>query len=134
MVERLYFNKKIEVRKSPIHGYGVFAKEDINKGEILEECFYIVQDFNPYNADYLFSFPDKNNENKYNVLPLGYGCIYNSSKVEGENNAIWNTNIDDNIFIFKSIKDIKKDEEICTFYGKNWWENYNKKYLPENIK
>ena len=134
MVERLYFNKKIEVRKSPLHGYGVFAKEDINKGEILEECFFIVQDYNPHNADYLFSFPDKNNENKFNVLPLGYGCIYNSSKVKGENNAIWETNIDDNIFIFKSIKDIKKNEEICTFYGEAWWENYNRKYLPENIK
>ena len=36
-----YTNKKIEVRKSPIQGYGVFAKEEIKAGEILEECHYI---------------------------------------------------------------------------------------------
>lgn len=134
MKKKLYFNKKIEVRKSPIHGYGVFAKKDINKNEILEECLYIIQDTNPYNTDYLFAFPDKNNQLKFNVLPLGYGCIYNSSKIKGENNAIWETNIDDNIFIFKSIKDIKKNEEIFTFYGNDWWEQYNKKHLLKNIE
>src|SRR4051794_29280133 len=29
---------KIEVRRSPIHGYGVFAKDDIEEGEFIEEC------------------------------------------------------------------------------------------------
>ena len=38
---KLYKNNKLEVRESPIHGYGVFAKEDIKKGELLEECHYI---------------------------------------------------------------------------------------------
>ena len=36
MVKRLYINKKIEVRKSPIHGYGVFAKENIKKDISLD--------------------------------------------------------------------------------------------------
>ena len=34
-------NPKIEVRKSSIHGYGVFANADIEIGEILEECHFI---------------------------------------------------------------------------------------------
>ena len=127
MKKKLYFNEKIEVRKSPIHGYGVFAKENINKNEVLEECLYIVQDKNSYNFDYLFAFPNKNNQLKYNVLPLGYGCIYNSSKTKNENNAIWKIDTNNNIFIFKSIKIIKKDKEILTFYGKDWWDNFNKK-------
>ena len=38
----LILNKKIEVRKSPIHGYGVFATEDILPREILEECHFIL--------------------------------------------------------------------------------------------
>ncbi len=34
----LYKNKSIEPRKSDVHGWGVFTKEKISKGEILEEC------------------------------------------------------------------------------------------------
>ena len=37
----LILNPKIEVKKSNVHGYGVFAKEDIKQGEILEECHFI---------------------------------------------------------------------------------------------
>ena len=40
MKDKLYHNPKLEVRKSSIEGYGVFAKEDIKKGELLEECHY----------------------------------------------------------------------------------------------
>jgi hypothetical protein len=40
MKDKLYHNSKLEVRKSLIHGYGVFAKEDIKEGELLEECHY----------------------------------------------------------------------------------------------
>ena len=39
--ERLFHSDKIEIRKSPVHGYGVFAKDDITKGELLEECYYL---------------------------------------------------------------------------------------------
>ena len=42
MKDKLYHNPKLEVRKSPLQGYGVFAKEDIKKGELLEECHYRV--------------------------------------------------------------------------------------------
>ena len=40
MKDKLYHNSKLEVRKSSLQGYGVFAKEDIKKGELLEECHY----------------------------------------------------------------------------------------------
>jgi SET domain-containing protein len=34
----MLINNKIYSKESDVHGYGVFAKEDINKGEIIEEC------------------------------------------------------------------------------------------------
>ena len=42
----LYKNKSIEPRKSDVHGWGVFTKEKISKGEILEEChcLYMTED------------------------------------------------------------------------------------------
>mgnify|MGYP003344471530 CR=1 FL=1 len=45
----LHFSSKIEIRKSEIQGFGVFAKEDIKKGEILEESPFV------YFPSYLFS-------------------------------------------------------------------------------
>ena len=133
MKERLYLNNKIEVRKS-LYGYGVFAKEKIEKDEILEECFYLVQPYtNPYNANYLFRWP-QNGKPIHKVIVLGFGSIYNSSKTLNERTAEWITDEENNIFIFKTIKSIEKDEEIFVYYGDNWWKNYNKKYLPENIK
>ncbi len=39
MKERLFLNK-IEVKKSKISGYGLFAKKNIKVGEIIEECQY----------------------------------------------------------------------------------------------
>lgn len=38
----LNFSSKIEVRKSSIEGWGVFAKENIKKGEVLEESPFII--------------------------------------------------------------------------------------------
>ena len=32
---------RTEVKKSSIHGYGVFATEDIKKGDIVEECHFM---------------------------------------------------------------------------------------------
>lgn len=49
----------------------------------------------------------------YNVLPLGNGCIYNSSNYNS--NAKWE--ITDHTFLFKSTKFIEPGEEIKTFYG-----------------
>ena len=142
---------KLEVRRSEIEGFGVFATDFIPKGSILEETPFIII---PENAklgkgmyEYLstsewisqyakFSdslrlnlgfknpekyyfkwtpphqpFPDKPIE--FTVLPLGNGCIYNSSNTK--NNAGWL--IKDKLFIFRAESDIAKDEEIMTFYG-----------------
>ena len=65
---------------------------------------------------YYFKWSPKNkldNDTVYTVLPLGFGPIYNSSN--SENNASWTVN--ETTFIFSATRDIKKDEEIKTFYG-----------------
>ena len=101
MKKRLYLNNKIEVRKS-LYGYGVFAKEKIEKDEILEECFYLVQPYtNPYNVNYLYRWPQKGKP-IHMVIALGFGSIYNSSKTLDERNAEWITDKENNEL--KSIK------------------------------
>lgn len=119
--DRLYKNDKLEVRKSPIHGYGVFSKEDIEKGELLEECHYIklvkpASDKNICNR--MFCWPKLPKESaRYMALPLGYGCIYNSSPCNGTNNADWDCDTGRNIYVFKATKDIPANTEVLTYYG-----------------
>jgi len=146
----LLHSTKIEVRKSPIEGYGVFALEKIFKGEILEEVPFILFPrhslvtknlYDSLKADGFlsekeamidnlrlnlkFKDPDKyyfkwfpkhaptENFTGFNVLPLGFGPIYNTSNTN--NNANWR--VGEDTFTFFAEKDIESGEEICTFYG-----------------
>ena len=116
-------NPKIEVRKSSIHGYGVFANADIEIGEILEECHFIsIPGFSLSKEDkaflskndlgkYMFRFP--RNTMQEIAWVLGIGSIYNSSP---KHNADWETNEKRRLVIFRSIKNIQKGEEILINY------------------
>lgn len=124
MKDKLYFNPNIEVRRSPIHGWGVFAREDLKAGEILEEIYFLKipmgkNEGSSIFVDYRFNFPRTNPD--YQVIPFGFACIYNHSN---NPNARWDTDTEEELFIFSTIKDIKKDEEICTYYGnENYWND-----------
>jgi len=142
---------RLEVRQSPIEGYGVFAMDDISQGEVLEEVpFVLFPEYTKYGeklmtflksekllhdkAEYLvnlrhnlkFKVPEKyyfkwsppapdllGERIVFTVLPLGNGPIYNTSNTN--NNASWH--IDDQLFRFIADKNIKKGDEIRTFYG-----------------
>ena len=118
---------KILVRESPIHGLGVFAKEVIGEGEMIEECpllFLPMPAFNLF-LNYRFGYPPRLDEihKQQHVLPLGYGCIYNHSD---NNNATWVIDERKKTFKFIAIRDIEVGEEICTSYGgDDYWELRN---------
>ena len=54
MKDVLYHNPKIEIRKSPISGYGVFAIEDISENEILEEIPFLTIPMDPTESSSIF--------------------------------------------------------------------------------
>ena len=72
MKTKLFQSKKLEVRKSDIHGYGVFTNELIHKDELLEECHYIEVSSEKEMKRYMFNFPRGKNTKKV-VIPLGFG-------------------------------------------------------------
>ena len=127
MKDRLYTSNKIEVRKSPLHGYGVFAKEDIKFGELLEECHIakytkITEKEKVYGIDRIkYTWP-KNGGSLPTAkafpyaIALGYGSIYNSSTSAKQATADWETDMDNELIIFTAINNIKKDEEILIYY------------------
>lgn len=124
MKTRLFFNSKIELRKSPIHGWGVFAKDDIYENEILEEIPYLILPIEKGEAsglflDHRYNFPT--GDWKYQVMPMGFAAYYNHSN---NANAGWYTDEENDIFIFKTNRFIKKDDEIFTYYGDvNYWND-----------
>jgi len=116
----VFINSKIEVRESPIHGMGVFAKENIKSGEIIENCHFTILeqkffDINKKLQEYVFAYPKINAKNS--VVVWGYGSIYNHSK---NNNADWIVDEEKNVFTFFTLRDIKKGEEICINYGEGY--------------
>jgi SET domain-containing protein len=124
MKDRLIFNSKIEMRRSPIHGWGVFAKYDIQSNEILEEVPFLILpiakgETSSLFIDYRFNFPC--GDWKYQVLPAGFSCYYNHSN---NPNAGWYSDDENEIFVFTTSRFIKKDEEIFTYYGDvNYWSD-----------
>lgn len=118
----LYINPKIEAAASDLHGYGVFAVDDIAAGEILEECPVLVL---PLGSDalydYRFRWPKVVNPRAY-AIPLGFGSIYNH---QDDPNADWESDESRRIFIYRAIRDIPAGREIFISYnfGEDYWAN-----------
>jgi hypothetical protein len=123
----LQFSHKIEVRESSIHGWGVFAREPIHAGEILEESPFLALpmkngEASPILIDYRFNFPSgSGNAWERQVVVLGFASIYNHSE---NPNSEWYSDASRKVFVFRCTRDIEKDEEIFVYYGgQNYWED-----------
>lgn len=119
------FQNKICVKKSTIHGYGVFAEKDIRKGEKIEECYFILSDCeDDILIDFIFDAGGRS------ALILGYGSLYNHSE---NPNAEYSINRRTKITTFKASRTIKKGEEIFICYGDEWFSSrdLNKKELSK---
>lgn len=124
MKTKLVLNKVV-VKKSPIHGYGVFAEKNLEPNEIIEECHTLLSDtFKDEFSRYYFAAADEKN-----ALPLGFGCIYNHSD---QPNATYQYDPELQLMIFKAVRFIHRGEEIFTSYGKNWFDGrkLQKKEIP----
>lgn len=119
---------KIIIKKSKLHGKGVFAARNISNKETIEFCETIlvlkdeVDHLNKTNlGNYHFSWRGGNV-----VIALGNGSLYNHSY---EPNAKYVHEYKENKLKFVAIRDIKKGEEITVNYngspeseGKVWFE------------
>jgi hypothetical protein len=117
---KIYPPTKVYIAKSTVHGYGVFANEIIYEGEIIEETpLYDLKiakgEMTSLMIDYRFNWPQgAGGDWNKQVLPWGYGCIYNHSN---NPNAHWRSNLERETFEFVAGRQIEKDEEIFTYYG-----------------
>lgn len=113
---------KIEIKESPGKGMGVFAKENIFQGEVIEIAPLIKLDVSTSSKvlfDYRFYYPKKTGIDRIYVVALGYGSLYNHNN---QNNADWRE-VDEMKFEFFALRDILAGEEICLKYGTSEYFN-----------
>jgi len=109
------FQNKLIVKKSRLHGYGVFAGKNLRKGEKIEACYFLVsRGGDKVLEDYYFDA-----KGKY-ALFTGYGSIYNHAD---DPNSTYTINITKRIATFKATKSIRKGEEIFVTYGEGWFKD-----------
>jgi len=123
---------RVEVRKSPIHQYGNFAKEDIKANDIIEECVVPTQCIEPKyeymdgqvvitNIDtmsqYRFTGPT---DEHYWIIPAGNALTYNHSF---EENCKSYHDTENRLLVFQATKDIKQGEEVLWNYGPKYKYN-----------
>ena len=94
---------------------GIIATRDIKKNTIIERCPVVLievkfEDFLEKTklSSYYFIWDDK-----YHCIVLGYGGIFNHSK---NNNTKYYISKKDHMMYFKTIKNVKKGEELFTDY------------------
>jgi len=106
----------IVVRKSPIHGYGVFATQDLAKGTLIEECHFI-ETITSYRGlqSYVFTHSSLNDKD---LFLLGYGSIYNHSSTP---NVACEYDTPKKVIRFETLGRIRQGEELLISYGRDWF-------------
>jgi len=114
-MKKILFQNKLIVKRSPTHGYGVFAGKRIKKGEKIEECYMIISKGGDKTLED-FYFDAKG---KYAVF-TGYGSIYNHSD---DPNGDYDISIKNRLATIIADRTIAKGEEIFVSYGAEWFSS-----------
>jgi len=107
----------IEVKRTKNKGRGVFALKDFEEGEIIESCPII--NITPTERRHCektilayYIYPWRSTLS--GSVALGYGSIYNHSFTP---NTDWKQNFKTESMVYRSLRPIKKGEEITVNYN-----------------
>lgn len=120
---------KIEPRKSAVHGYGIFAREAIEEGELIEQSKLLKLGNRSKNAhdtvlaDYVWAnlacdCIECKTYGAFQYFPFGYGSLYNHSDAP---NTQQDMNFKTEVATITARYRIEKDEEIFVTYGNKYW-------------
>lgn len=127
-MKKVFTSKKIFLKESKIKGAGrgVYAKENIKKGEIIETAPFVEisgNDTSKVNESILVTYFFYFGKDKEKIaLALGFGSLYNHSN---KPNMTYKIKPKEKTINFISLRDIKKGEEI-TFNYKNGSQDKNR--------
>lgn len=118
-MKKIFNSSKLYVAKSkiPNSGRGVFANQNIKKGEIIETCPVIEvskHDMSNLEESILVTYFFFGKKKEISVIALGFGSIYNHTYTP---NATYKKKIAEKTMKFIALKNIKKNEEITVNYN-----------------
>ena len=117
---QVFIDERVEAKKSSIHGWGCFAKEDIEPNILIEsapiilchkdvmDALYDMNSSRHILQDYPFSWKDG-----MLAYAMGWAAVYNH---QNDNNCRWRPNYDYETLEFTTKKKIKAGEEITVRY------------------
>lgn len=111
------------LKKSPLHGYGIFATRDYEPGdEVGRSRYFLVPSKVARQCgqlwDYVWSDSSLGLKNPgYVLVLLGDGMVYNHSDDPNVRIEI----VDDQVYRVRCLRDIKRGEEILVCYSENYW-------------
>ena len=130
--------QKISVKRSPLHGWGVFADDDISANEMIEVAPGVILEQSFLNACHYVAKaeglkPEEIMLDQYGIgwtdgrafFPLGWVGLYNHS----DDPSAEFVYVSDELVGIRSIKSIQLGEEITVNYGDHWWKQ--KGYLQK---
>lgn len=127
-----YFTpSKITIGDSPIHNRGIFATDNIVKGEVIERCPMIQMEYrSKYQIDpqvyaYMYAQPpcscdECNTHGFLFYMVLGYGMMYNH---KDNSNALWKFNYSQLLGDVIAIENIFIGQEIFVNYGNAYFNS-----------
>jgi len=118
-----------EIKKSPVHGFGIFSTEFIPEGTVISFCPSLPSAGKEY-PDYLF-----NSRVHGTVMLLGDGAIFNHSSEP----SVDYREASPEHFEFTTLRNIEPGEEMFVDYGggydySHFEKNKNKKYSMSSKK
>jgi SET domain-containing protein len=137
-VQEVKHYQKISVRRSSLHGWGVFADEVILPNEMVEVAPGVLLQQSFLNACHYVATaegmpPEEIMLDQYGIgwtdgrafFPLGWVGLYNHS----DNPSAEFVYVSDELVGIRSLKEISPDQEITVNYGDHWWRQ--KGYLQK---
>ncbi len=105
----------VEIKKSPLHGKGVFAARDITKGETIAECHMALIHINENLPEVLatLQFPWTDEYDAICISDVGSFFNHGSSPSA----EIIKRDFEELTQTFGAVRDIKKGEEIMIYYN-----------------
>ena len=133
---RGFSHENLYIKEVQGKGLGVFSKTDIPSGEIVEMCHAIVFDWrakyhkDPSISQYAYwdncQCDECKRHGKLGMILLGNGSVYNSAPRKEEKNVDFIIYAKSKMGMFVSQKDIKAHEEILTWWGEGYYNNWCK--------
>jgi SET domain-containing protein len=108
-------NSLIEIKNSPLHGKGVFAKKDISKGEVIVKSHMVEIHINENLPEELATLQFPWTKEFDAICLSGAGSFFNHS--EKANAKVSHQDFENKIQEFSSKEPIVKGEEITIFYN-----------------